>query len=299
MAYSNQTTHYGLPLPVGSDKSTWLDTNVAFQAIDSALYSAAQTAASQSESISTLQSQMTTANANISANATAISTEASTREAQDTAHSTAISNINSKLGNTSLQGHGDGTVTGILMDIVRGYDALITGHTPKEITIGGTPTTGVTQELELYVDDYFISLTGIIVTAAGGIEKVAKVDGSGYALLLGTISAQQISEHFTHLQEDTQYSLGRAEATVTGTGIATTSGNVNARYLTISIPVVLVIHNGTGYLYLTPTESSATVYNKTMSTTEIGKFADSQNAITWRISQVTLRVLSYYVPDVE
>lgn len=37
MAYSNQTSNYGLPLPLGSDKSTWLDNNTAFQAIDTAL----------------------------------------------------------------------------------------------------------------------------------------------------------------------------------------------------------------------------------------------------------------------
>lgn len=37
MAYSNQTPNYGLPLPVGTDKSSWLDTNTAFQAVDTAL----------------------------------------------------------------------------------------------------------------------------------------------------------------------------------------------------------------------------------------------------------------------
>ena len=40
MAYSNQTTHYGLPLPTGADKSTFLDTNQAFTDVDTALYAA-------------------------------------------------------------------------------------------------------------------------------------------------------------------------------------------------------------------------------------------------------------------
>lgn len=40
MAYSNQTTHYGLPLPTGSDKSTFLDANQAFTDVDTALYAA-------------------------------------------------------------------------------------------------------------------------------------------------------------------------------------------------------------------------------------------------------------------
>ena len=41
MAYSNQTTHYGLPLPTSGDKSTFLDTNESFGRIDGAIYGAA------------------------------------------------------------------------------------------------------------------------------------------------------------------------------------------------------------------------------------------------------------------
>lgn len=40
MAYTNQTTNYGLPLPLGSDKSSFLDCNEAFPKIDAALYGA-------------------------------------------------------------------------------------------------------------------------------------------------------------------------------------------------------------------------------------------------------------------
>lgn len=46
MAYSNQTTHYGLPQPTSGDKSTFLDTNEAFGRVDSALYGAATDATS-------------------------------------------------------------------------------------------------------------------------------------------------------------------------------------------------------------------------------------------------------------
>lgn len=41
MAYTEQTTHYGLPLPTAGDKSTFLDTNESFERVDSALYGAA------------------------------------------------------------------------------------------------------------------------------------------------------------------------------------------------------------------------------------------------------------------
>lgn len=57
MAYSNQTTHYGLPQPTSGDKSTFLDTNEAFGRVDSALYGAATdaTAAKQQADDLTLQ----------------------------------------------------------------------------------------------------------------------------------------------------------------------------------------------------------------------------------------------------
>lgn len=40
MAYSGQTTHYGLPKYVSTDKPSWLDTNDAFDTIDAAIYAA-------------------------------------------------------------------------------------------------------------------------------------------------------------------------------------------------------------------------------------------------------------------
>lgn len=57
MAYSNQTTHYGLPQPTSGDKSTFLDTNEAFGRVDSALYGAATdaTAAKQQADDLTLE----------------------------------------------------------------------------------------------------------------------------------------------------------------------------------------------------------------------------------------------------
>lgn len=42
MSYTNETTYYGLPLPVGSDKSTFTDNNTAFQAVDAALHTAVE-----------------------------------------------------------------------------------------------------------------------------------------------------------------------------------------------------------------------------------------------------------------
>lgn len=68
MASTNKTTHYDLPLFIGTDKPTWLgDFNSAMTALDNAIYQAAQAAA-------TAQSQATAANST----ATAASSNATT-----------------------------------------------------------------------------------------------------------------------------------------------------------------------------------------------------------------------------
>lgn len=68
MASTNKTTHYDLPLFVGTDKPTWLgDFNSAMTALDNAIYQAEQAAA-------TAQSQATAANST----ATAASSNATT-----------------------------------------------------------------------------------------------------------------------------------------------------------------------------------------------------------------------------
>ena len=57
MAYSGQTTHYGLPKYVSTDKPSWLDTNDAFDTIDAAIYAAAT--AVDPSTITTMQNDIT------------------------------------------------------------------------------------------------------------------------------------------------------------------------------------------------------------------------------------------------
>lgn len=81
MASTNKTTHYDLPLFVGTDKPTWLgDFNSAMTALDNAIYHAAQAAA-------TAQSQATTANST----ATAASSNATTA-IQNASHALNLAN---------------------------------------------------------------------------------------------------------------------------------------------------------------------------------------------------------------
>lgn len=72
MSFTNQTTHYGLPQWIGSDKPTYLvDQNNAYQTIDSELYNA-NTAAG--EAVTTAQGAVTTAEGAASTAATALNT---------------------------------------------------------------------------------------------------------------------------------------------------------------------------------------------------------------------------------
>lgn len=72
MSFTNQTTHYGLPQWIGSDKPTYLvDQNNAYQTIDSELYNA-NTASG--EAVTTAQGAVTTAEGAASTAATALST---------------------------------------------------------------------------------------------------------------------------------------------------------------------------------------------------------------------------------
>lgn len=51
MSYTNETTYYSLPLPTGSDKSTFTDNNTAFQAVDAALHTAYEQSGAATEDI--------------------------------------------------------------------------------------------------------------------------------------------------------------------------------------------------------------------------------------------------------
>lgn len=55
MAYSNQTTNYGLPLPTDSDKSGFTDYNTSFDAVDTALKGAVDAIAALTTRVAALE----------------------------------------------------------------------------------------------------------------------------------------------------------------------------------------------------------------------------------------------------
>lgn len=65
MASTNKTTHYNLPLFVGTDKPTWLgDFNSAMQALDAAIYEAEQAATAAQSQATSANATATSANSN-------------------------------------------------------------------------------------------------------------------------------------------------------------------------------------------------------------------------------------------
>ena len=56
MSYANGTTHYNLPLTVGTDKRDWTDTNQAFNDVDAALHTAYETASDAATDIAAIKS---------------------------------------------------------------------------------------------------------------------------------------------------------------------------------------------------------------------------------------------------
>lgn len=102
MSATNSTTHYELPVFLGSDKPAWLvDWNGAMASIDAAIYEAKQTADSAGTSASGIASDLATLSGTVTSQGETISTISSTL-------TTAVGNINTI---NSLIGNGTPTTT--------------------------------------------------------------------------------------------------------------------------------------------------------------------------------------------
>ena len=149
MAYSNQTTHYGLPLPVGSDKSSWLDNNTAFAAIDTAIYQASTDAGAAAGDIAQLQNDVTSLQSGKQDVLTwdASPTNGSLNAVRSGGVYTAIDNVSIALGvtdlkvstlegamgNTDISAIGDGTVTGAISSLAQsGGESVSVNYTGSE-----------------------------------------------------------------------------------------------------------------------------------------------------------------------
>lgn len=67
MGYTNETTHYSIPLPLGSDKTTPMDYNTSAQEVDTVLFEAKTDSASALQKANQLQQDLATTNGNVTA----------------------------------------------------------------------------------------------------------------------------------------------------------------------------------------------------------------------------------------
>lgn len=112
MAFSNQTAHYGLPEYVGSDRASWLDTNQAFEAIDTALYNAVTALSQAAATIETLSASV----AGLSTSVAGLDTRLSLAETDLTKQNLMLLDHDALLGDSDI-GTGN-TVTGMINDLV-------------------------------------------------------------------------------------------------------------------------------------------------------------------------------------
>lgn len=139
MAYSQQTTHYGLPLPTSGDKSTFLDTNDAFGRIDSDIYEAKTNATAAVQDIGQIQldvsqlkastlemqtdiSQLTSRQTISETNITALQSAMTTAQAD-------VTKLQNDYGSTDISDIGDGTVTGAIHALATGEYVTVTRST--------------------------------------------------------------------------------------------------------------------------------------------------------------------------
>ena len=87
MSYTNQTTHYGLPLPTQTDLVNGLDNNDAFERIDTAIYGAEQAANTATEDIVGIRAtiaQLQNADVTFQSELTGVKARVSTLEENET-----------------------------------------------------------------------------------------------------------------------------------------------------------------------------------------------------------------------
>ena len=160
MSFTNQTTHYGLPQWIGSDKPTYLvDQNNAYQTIDSELYSAnttagaAQTAAegavstagtaasTAASAVETAQAAQTTASGADTKADNAISQAQAAQTAAGAAQAAAAAAQEAAAGNsiTNLAPAYDATITYAVDDLVTAegklYKCIVAVSTPEQFDI--------------------------------------------------------------------------------------------------------------------------------------------------------------------
>ena len=192
MGYTNETAHYGLPLPLGSDKTTPMDYNTSLEAVDTALFGAVSDCASFDTRLDTAEGNISTAQGDITNLDTRLGTaegKISTLEGTATSQGNEIKDVRSDCEDM-ITAYNEASATSTHAYSVGDYfiynDVLY--KATNAIAIGDTivpdtncTTTNVTTEINqintaLYGLDY-VEVTG------DGIKTHSQILDSLYALI--------------------------------------------------------------------------------------------------------------------
>ena len=239
--YTNETTHFGIPLPLGFDLTTPMDYNDAFEAVDVALFEA--------------QGDAATANENA---ANAVETANAVSEALDTlsgtvgGHTSQISALGARMTNAENE----------IDDVRSDLEDMITAF--------NEPTATSTHAYA--IDDYFIyndvlykataaisvgetivpntncSATNVMTeVAAGGGGSTPTAADVSLAPITG-MSADDVQEGIEELKSDTVEIENRIDASVKGTPVDLASYTSSSNTYTFTSDGYIVLVSDTGLM---------------------------------------------------
>lgn len=166
MGYTNETTHYGIPLPLGSDLTTPMDYNTAAEAVDAAVFEAVS---NSSGAVDTAAEAVQTANAAATTAAGAV-TEAQTAHAVADAATTAAGTAQNTAN--AAQVTAAGAISRIEALEARHVDVTLSDGTAAtffssfEQAVGHTPGTAATYVMENFDATVTVGSTGAIICSA-------------------------------------------------------------------------------------------------------------------------------------
>lgn len=213
MAFTNQTTHYGLPQWIGSDKPTYLvDQNNAYQTIDSEIYNANVTAG---EAVTTANGASSTAGAASATAADALSaaqTASTTADsaltaAQDAGTIAQAAQTAAGAAQTAAEAAQTAAAGNSITNLAPAYDSTITYAIDDLVTQDGKLykcIVAVTSPEQFDINKWDDVTTSEIYARAGDYYTKAQIDAN----------------HYTKTQSDARYT----KTTVRNVSVQNTSG---------------------------------------------------------------------------
>lgn len=203
MSFTNQTTHYGLPQWIGSDKPTYLvDQNNAYQTIDAEIYNANTTAGAA----------QTAAEGAVATAGAASSTAADALSAAQTASSTADNALTeAQTANTNAQAAQ--TAAGAAQTAAQAAQEAAAGNSITNLAPAYDPTI-------TYAVDDLVTAEGKLYKCIVAVTSPEQFDINKWDDVTTSEVYARASEYYTKAQSDSRYS----KTTVRRVTVQNTSG---------------------------------------------------------------------------